>query len=97
MARSRYTPRIALTEAGAVRARKLVVSTGYYDLPNLSRNSRRGPEQGTSTTTTTRIPTSERCCGDWGQEFRGDCGAGTVAARSARDARSSRRRRSIAT
>ena len=77
---------------GALQARKLAISTGYYDLPNMmgipGENLSKvhhyyddpHPYFGTGRG------------GDRGQELGGDCGAGAVAAWRAGDAGASRRR-----
>ena len=75
---------------GALRARKLIVSTGYYDLPNYDVHSRRGSEQGLSLLQRSASVFRYGCGGDWRKEFCGDCGAGIVAKRCAGHAGSSR-------
>ena len=72
------------------RTRKLIVSTGYYDLSNPSEYSRRRPLQGFSLLS--RAPSVFRygCGGHRGQELCRHLGARSLAARGARDSGASR-------
>ncbi len=68
---------------GELKARKLALSIGYYDLPNWMGHSGRNTQQ--SAPLLPRSPSllrHGRCC-DRRQEFRGHCRAGIVASRCA--------------
>ena len=83
------------TREQSYRARKIVVATGYYDLPNYLEIPGEDAAQGDALLRRAASVLRHGCGGDRGEELRGDCGAGPMAARRAGDAGAPRHRGSI--